>query len=88
MMSESIELTLGDDSFRFTSDGMVFIDDVIKALVSNQEKDTAAVWKRIKEDHPGILDHCGSHATPDGKLVQIIDIEGFDKIFQLLPEYM
>ena len=87
-MSGAIELTLGDDSFRFTSDGMVFIDDVIKALVSDQDEVTADVWKKMKEDHPGILDHCGSYATADGKSVQIIDIEGFDKIFQLLPEYM
>lgn len=87
-MSEAIELTLGDDSFRFTSDGMIFVDDLIKALVSTQDENTAAVWTKMKEDHPGILDHCGSYATADGKLVQIIDIEGFDKIFQMLPDYM
>jgi hypothetical protein len=87
-MTDAIELTLGDDSFRFTSEGMIFVDDLIKALLTNQSENTAAVWKRMKEDHPGILEHCGSYATADGKLVQIIDIEGFDKFFQLLPEYM
>lgn len=87
-MTGPIELTLGDNSVRFTYDGMIFIDDVIKTLTGDQNKNSAGVWNKIREDHPRILDHCSSYATEDGTLVQIIDIEGFDKIFQLLPEYM
>lgn len=87
-MSGPIELAMGDTSVRFTSDGMIFIEDAIKALINDRDDRPSVVWNKLKEDHPGILDHCDSYATADGRLVQIIDIEGLDKIFLLLLEYM
>lgn len=87
-MSKSIEFTLGDSLVRFTYDGMIFIEDAIKALISNQEEKPSAVWDRLKTDHPGILDHCSSYATEEGELFKTIDMEGLDKIFYLLPGYM
>jgi len=87
-MSGSIEFALGDSSVRFTYDGMIFIEDAIKALISNGEELPSAVWEKLKKDHPGILEHCSSFATEDGELIKTIDIEGLDKIFILLPEYM
>ena len=83
-MSSPIKLMLGNDSVRFTPDGMIFIEDAIKALIS--ENDT--VWKRMQKDHPGILDHCDSFVSNNGDLIQTIDIDGLDEIFRLLPEYM
>ena len=87
-MSESIELAFGKSSVRFTPDGMIFIEDAITALISSQEERPSAVWEKMKEDHPGILNHCGSFITGDGDLIQTVDIEGLDKIFLLLTEYM
>ena len=87
-MSDSIEFELGEDSVRFTSDGMIFIEDAIKALIREYEENTETVWERMKKDHPGILNHCGSYVTKEGNLIQTADIEGLDKIFHLLPGYM
>lgn len=87
-MSGSIKLMLGDDSIRFTPDGMVFIEDAIKVLISENDTGTIFVWKKMQKDHPGILDHCGSYVSNSGDLIQTIDIDGLDEIFRLLPEYM
>ena len=87
-MSGSIELDFGKSSVRFTPDGMIFIEDAIKALISSQEERPSAVWEKMKEDHPAILNHCGSYITNNGDFIQTVDIEGLDKIFLLLTEYM
>ena len=87
-MSGSIKLMLGDDSIRFTPDGMVFIEDAIKVLISENDTGIIFVWKRMQKDHPGILDHCDSFVSNNGDLIQTIDIDGLDEIFRLLPEYM
>jgi hypothetical protein len=87
-MNIPIEVELGEDSVRFTYDGMIFIEDAIKALMEEEDDKGSDVWKKMKEEHPGILDYCGSHVTNEGDLIQTIDIEGLEKLFQLLPKYM
>ena len=87
-MTGAVELDFGKNSVRFTSDGMIFIEDAIEALADKPMQKPSAVWRKIETDHPGINDHCGSFATEDGELFKTIDIEGLDKMFLLLPEYM
>jgi len=87
-MSVPIELALGDNSVRFTTNGMIFIEDAIEALLRTDDLGPSMVWKKIKEDHPDILDHCDSYSTKEGDLIQTVDMEGLDKIFRFLPEYM
>jgi|PlaIllAssembly_1097288.scaffolds.fasta_scaffold1605679_1 hypothetical protein len=87
-MNAPIELPLGDIPVRFTSDGWVFIEDAIKALTGELEDRPELVWKRVKKDHPDILNHCSSYVTKEGKKIQTIDIEGMDKIYLLLLEYI
>jgi hypothetical protein len=87
-MNTPIELPLGDVPVRFTSDGWVFIEDAIKALTIEREYEPASVWNKMKNDHPDILAYCGSYTTKEGKKIQTIDIEGMDKIYQILLEYI
>lgn len=87
-MNTHIELPLGNDSVRFTSDGWVFIEDAIKALTGEQKYESTSVWNRVKKDHPDILTHCGSFITKEGKTIQTVDIDGMDKIYLILLEYI
>jgi hypothetical protein len=87
-MNAHIELPLGDNSVRFTSDGWVFIEDAIKALTGELVDGSESVWKRVKNDHPDILKHCSSYITKEGKKIQTINIEGMDMIYLLLLEYI
>jgi hypothetical protein len=87
-MDPTIELVLGGNPVRFTSDGMVFIEDAIKALASEDEYEPACLWDRMKKDHPGILIHCGAYITKEGNSIQTVDIEGMDMIYRLLLEYI
>lgn len=87
-MNTPIELPLGNDSVRFTYDGRVFIEDAIKALTGEYKQEPALVWNKIKKDHPTVLTYCSSYITREGKKIQTIDIEGMDKIYQILLEYI
>lgn len=87
-MNAPIEMALGGNSIRFTSDGMIFIEDAIKALTNEQEPEPASVWNRMKNDHPDILVHCSFYITNEGNRIQTIDIEGMDIIYRHLLEYI
>ena len=87
-MVAHIELTFGDESVRFTPDGMIFIEDAIRALSGVPDRIPDAVWKKMKSDYPGILTHCSEYLTNEGSLIPTIDLEGLDEIFKLLPEYI
>ncbi len=87
-MNKPIKLPLGENSVRFTSDGWVFIEDAIKALAGGLVDGSESVWKRVKKDHPDILNHCSSYITKEGKKIQTINIEGMDMIYMLLLEYL
>lgn len=87
-MCGSIELSFGGSSVRFTSDGLIFIEDAIKALSGVPDKKPDAVWEKMKTDYPDILIHCSEYLTKEGLLIPIINLEGLDEIFKLLPEYI
>lgn len=87
-MSKPVKFDVEGDPVRFTSDGMIFIEDAIKTLLGPNQKRPSLVWEKIKKDHPDILKHCDSYQTKEGRLLQTVDMEGINKLFILLPEYM
>ena len=41
----------------------------------------------MKKEHPEILHHCEDHTFREQGTVSVIDKEGWEKIWMLLPEY-
>ncbi len=85
-MEAPIKVEMGDETVRFTPDGMVFVQDAID-LFCPEEK-SRSIWEKIKKDHPGILIYCEDYNTPEGESILIVNSEGWDRIIDILPEYL
>jgi hypothetical protein len=85
-MEEAFVVYMDDDPVAFTEDGRVSVLDAIR-MVMNSES-AAAVWEKLKREHPDILDHCEDFSFRDQGLVSVIDKDGWEKIWMLLPEYL
>jgi hypothetical protein len=84
-MEEAIVVYMDDDPITFTQDGRVSVLDAIR-MVMNSEG-AQAVWERLKREHPDILDHCEDFFFREQGTVSVIDKDGWEKIWMLLPEY-
>ena len=85
-MGKSIDVDMGENSVRFSSDGKVFVMDAINLMIPDDE--SQGVWKRIERDHPDVLVHCEPYLTDEGESMLIVNTEGWEKILNLLPEYL
>ena len=85
-MEKPIEVKMGDNLVRFSSDGKVFVIDAINLMIPDNESQN--VWKMIKKDYPAILALCEPYRTDKGESILIVNTEGLEKILSLLPEYL
>ena len=85
-MDTPIKVDVENDSVRFTSDGKVFVKDAIRLMISVDESD--AIWDSLKKDHPDILACCENYRIHNGETMPVVDIEGLDRILNVLPGYL
>jgi len=85
-MDEQIEINMGNDPVRFTRDGRMFLMDAIRMIVPEKELDS--LWNRLKQDHPDIIPITESWMTEKGESLPVVNIEGWNRILDLLPEYL
>jgi hypothetical protein len=71
---------------RFTPDGRVSVVDAIRA-VSDANCPTS-IWEHLKDAHPEILSHCEDYTFKGKETVAVIDSEGWEKVWLLLPHYL
>lgn len=88
MHENPIKVDMGDELVRFTLDGQVFVEDAIKLMNPEHEDESHLIWEKIKKDHPDVLDYCEDFRTLEGKIIPIVNTEGWEKILHLLPEYL
>lgn len=85
-MNEDISLDIGDDPVKFTAEGKVSVLDAIRAVSgSGNPRD---IWDRMKEDYGDILDHCESYEFAQNDPTTVINSQGWERIWDLLPEYI
>ena len=84
-MEEAFMVYMDDNPLAFTEDGRVAVLDAIRMVL---DSDSAfAVWEKMKEEHPEILHHCQDRAFREHGTISVIDKEGWEKIWMILPEY-
>jgi len=86
VMDRALILSLDKDRIRFTPDGKVSVIDAIHAVCS--ANNSQAIWENLKKEHPEILVHCKSHSFSSEEPVPVVDSEGWEKIWMLLPGYL
>jgi hypothetical protein len=85
-MEKAIVVYLNEDPVIFTEDGRVSVLDAIRLVLEVGSPYT--VWERLKSENPDILDHCEEYAFKEEGKVPVIDKEGWEKIWMLLPGYL
>jgi hypothetical protein len=82
----SIIIDIDEAPVRFTPEGKVSVVDAIGAVAGSD--DSPAIWENIKSEHPQILEHCDQHAFQGTRSVAVVDSEGWEKIWEILPYYI
>jgi hypothetical protein len=85
-MEEAFVVYMDDDPVTFTEDGRVSVLDAIRMVLDSGS--APDLWEKIKVEHPDILNHCEEHAFREQGTVSVIDKEGWEKIWMILPEYL
>ena len=85
-MEEAFVVYMDEDPVTFTEDGRVSVIDAIRMVLDLGN--APDLWERMKTEHPGILDHCEDFPFREQGTVPVIDKEGWEKIWMLLPEYL
>lgn len=84
-MEEAFWVYMDENPVAFTEDGRVAVLDAIRMVLDSDN--APVVWEKMKEEHPEILHHCKDHAFREQGTVSVIDKEGWEKIWMMLPEY-
>ena len=85
-MKKAVVLNLVEGPVRFTHDGRVSVLDAIRAV--SLAEDSHAIWKKLKKEHPEILPHCKNESVGQDGFVTVVNSEGWEMIWLLLPEYL
>jgi hypothetical protein len=85
-MEEALVIYMDEEPVAFTEDGRVSVLDAIRMVLDSGS--AADLWERMKIEHPDILNHCEECAFRDQGRVSVIDKEGWEKIWMLLPHYL
>jgi hypothetical protein len=85
-MDQGFILNLDNVEVRFTPDGKVSVIDSIQALTNASRP--ADLWETLKQEHPDILQYCEDYSFHDEILVPVLDIEGWAKMQEVLPDYL
>lgn len=86
-MEKPLELDMGDGLVRFTPDGKIFVKDAIDSLLPEKTEESSRIWKKLQREHPEIMDHCEIFMINDSESIPTLDIDGLNKLFELLPDY-
>ena len=86
MEAKPIKIKMGEETVRFTPEGKLFVEDAIRLM--SPEGESHGIWERMTNDHPDILDYCEDYPSQEEDNLPIIDSEGWDRIVNLLPEYL
>lgn len=85
-MEEALVIYMDEDPVVFTEDGRVSVLDAIRMVLGSGR--APDLWERMKEEHPDILNHCKTHAFKEEGTLCVIDKEGWEKLWMLLPGYL
>ena len=84
-MEEAFLVYMDESPVAFTEDGRVSVLDAIRMVLDSGS--APVLWEKMKKEHPEILHHCEDHTFREQGTVSVIDKEGWEKIWTLLPEY-
>jgi hypothetical protein len=84
-MEDAFIVYMDEDPLSFTNDGSVSVLDAIGMLMDTGS--AAAVWERMKTEHPEVLDHCREHAFEDQGTVTVTSKDGWEIIWMILAGY-
>lgn len=85
-MQEAFVVYMDEDPVTFTEDGRVSVLDAIQMLLGSGS--ALDLWEKMKSEHPDILTHCEDFPFRGQGTVAVIDKDGWEKIWMLLPEYL
>ena len=85
-MEEAFIVYMDEDPVTFTEDGRVSVLDAIRMVLDSGS--ALDLWEKMKLEHPDILDHCEDFPFREQGTVPVIDKDGWEKIWMLLPEYL
>ncbi|RPI79549.1 MAG: hypothetical protein EHM45_02510 [Desulfobacteraceae bacterium] len=85
-MEQTTTIHFDDEPVRFTPDGKVAVLDAIRMLYCVEESQT--IWERMKTEYPDILNHCEDYSFNSEGAAAVIDKEGWNKIWTILPQYL
>jgi len=85
-MEETFVVYMDEDPLTFTEDGRVSVLDAIRMVLDSGS--VLDLWERMKSEHPDLLDHCENFPFREQGTVAVIDKDGWEKIWMLLPEYL
>jgi hypothetical protein len=85
-MEEAFVVYMDEDPVIFTEDGRVSVVDAIRMVLDSGS--APGVWERMQTDHPDLMAHCEDYSFRDQGTVPVIDKQGWEKIWLLLPQYL
>ncbi len=85
-INQYLTINFDNHPVRFTLDGKVSVIDVLKVLCDPDQPFT--LWEKIKTNHPEIVAYCADHPFQKGEAIPVVDGEGWEKLWMLLPFYM
>ena len=84
-MQEAFRLELDKESIRFTADGKFAVLDAIRAFSGIVCPEY--IWESLKLRYPYLEDLCQDYPFQE-KTIFVVDIKGWDKIEELLLDYL
>ena len=84
-MNQALILNLDNEPVRFTPDGKVSVLDAIRAVSNSNHP--LSLWENLKKEHPEILLHCEDYSFQKEGPAPVVDSEGWQRIWILLPDY-
>jgi hypothetical protein len=86
VMGQTMVFTLNNQSVRFTPDGKVSVVDAIRIVTNSNSP--GAIWDTIKAEHPEVLMHCEDYLFQIEGPISVVNSEGWETIWMLLPNYL
>ena len=85
-MNQDVSFDIGDKSVKFTSEGKVSVVDAIRAVTGSGR--AGHIWDQVRGEHTELLEHCEKHDFHDNGPTLVIDSEGWERLWELLPYYI
>jgi hypothetical protein len=85
-MAQATVFTLNNEPVRFTPEGKVSVVDAIRVVTNSNSP--GAIWDSLKTEHPEVLMHCESYLFQTEGPIPVVNSEGWETIWMLLPDYL